>query len=76
MRFVLLLALLACNQTKSPEATPAAAEADATQSSPYTVEECYCMKIFAPVCADGQEYGNSCEAECNGHRTWTEGSCK
>jgi hypothetical protein len=39
------------------------------------VQPCYCMKIFKPVCAGGQNFGNSCEAECQGHKTWTEGRC-
>jgi hypothetical protein len=33
------------------------------------------MKIFMPVCANGRNYGNSCEAECHGAKTWTEGNC-
>lgn len=80
MKFLLLLALIACSspEKKAAEKTAAensAGESDAQQVSPYTVKPCYCMKIFQPVCAGGQNYGNSCEAECNGHKTWTEGSC-
>lgn len=80
MKYVLILALVfavSCT-TKKKEAAPtveAAGESDAKQVSPYTVEPCYCMKIFKPVCAGGTNYGNSCEAECNGHKTWTEGPC-
>lgn len=39
-------------------------------------EGCACIKIFRPVCAEGRTFGNSCEAECHGHKKWTEGSCK
>lgn len=87
MKWFLLLALVsvsACSHkeksaSEAPETTAAAASA-ATESeskpvSPLTVKPCFCMKIFQPVCAGGQSYGNSCEAECNGHKTWTEGDC-
>ena len=81
MKYILILALsLACT-TKDKKAEPLphtgeyAEESDAKPVSPYSVEPCYCMKIFQPVCAGGQNYGNSCEAECQGHKTWTEGSC-
>lgn len=79
MKWILLIALLACSSHKTPEkdstalATPT--ESDAKPVSPLTVKPCYCMKIFQPVCAGGVSYGNSCEAECNGHTKWTEGSC-
>ena len=78
MKYLLLLALVAACTTKPVEKTPeveSAGESDAKPVSPYTVEPCYYMKIFKPVCAGGQTYGNSCEAECKGHKTWTEGSC-
>lgn len=80
MKVFLLLALIACSSPEKKAEEKAAAEnsageSDATQVSPYTVKPCYCMKIFQPVCADGQNFGNSCEAECNGHKTWTEGNC-
>jgi hypothetical protein len=68
MKFFILLALIACS---TPEKKVEAEK----PASPYTVKPCYCMKIFRPVCAGGQNYGNSCEAECHGHKTWTEGSC-
>ena len=84
MKWLLLLALVsvsACSHKDkpAPETTAAAASA-ATESetkpvSPLTVKPCFCMKIFQPVCAGGQNYGNSCEAECNGHTKWTEGDC-
>lgn len=72
--FVLLLVVSCTTPKKTQEV---AGESEATQVSPYTVEPCYCMKIFKPVCgADGQSYGNSCEAECHGNTKWTEGNCR
>ena len=79
MKYVLILALafaVSCTTKKKEEPkVESAGESDSTQVSPYTVQPCYCMKIFKPVCAAGTNYGNSCEAECHGHKTWTEGSC-
>ncbi len=80
MKYFLLLALLSScgSMTKEKAADPieAAGESDAKPVSPYTVQPCYCMKIFRPVCANGQSFGNSCEAECHGHKTWIEGQCE
>ncbi len=79
MKWLLLLSLFACASHRTPEPAPVpkvATESDAKPVSPYTVKPCLCMKIFQPVCSEGVSYGNSCEAECNGHKTWTEGSCK
>ncbi len=76
MKWLVLLTLIsvsACSHKK--EAASAATESDAKPVSPLTVQPCLCMKIFQPVCAGGQNYGNSCEAECHGHKTWTEGDC-
>ncbi|MFZ4734855.1 MAG: Kazal-type serine protease inhibitor domain-containing protein [Bradymonadia bacterium] len=40
------------------------------------VEPCVCPEIFAPVCgADGQTYGNACEAECAGVEIVAMGEC-
>ncbi|MES2529082.1 MAG: Kazal-type serine protease inhibitor [Bdellovibrionota bacterium] len=79
MKFLILLVLVACStpekKTETTEATASPTESNAQQVSPYTVQPCQCMKIFMPVCADGRNYGNSCEAECHGAKTWTEGSC-
>jgi hypothetical protein len=73
MKWFLLFSLMACSTPKTPETSPT--ESDAKPVSPLTVQPCLCMKIFQPVCAGGVNYGNSCDAECNGHKTWTEGSC-
>jgi hypothetical protein len=80
MKYILLLLLVVscASEEKKVEATPTedtATESAAKPVSPYTVQPCYCMKIFRPVCAGGMNYGNSCEAECHGHKTWTEGRC-
>jgi hypothetical protein len=79
MKYLVLLALLtscgSMTKEKPAESIESAGESDAKPVSPYTVRPCYCMKIFRPVCAQGQNFGNSCEAECHGHKTWTEGQC-
>lgn len=79
MKWIMLVMLVACAGTKVSEkdatALSKATESDAKPVSPLTVKPCYCMKIFQPVCAGEVNYGNSCEAECNGHKKWTEGSC-
>lgn len=80
MKWLILVLLVASCATKDKTTETANGQTSATESeskpvSPYTVEPCYCMKIFKPVCANGQSYGNSCEAECQGNKTWTEGSC-
>ena len=39
------------------------------------LEDCVCIEIYQPVCGnDGQEYSNSCKAECAGV-TFSEGVC-
>jgi hypothetical protein len=74
MKYIfLLLLVVSCSTTTKTEQVPT--ESDAQPVSPLTVEPCYCMKIFQPVCAGDTTYGNSCEAECHGHKTWTEGNC-
>lgn len=75
MKWLVLLTFVAACTHNKPESAPT--ESEAKQVSPHTVEACYCMKIYRPVCgADGMNYGNSCEAECQGNKTWTEGECK
>lgn len=81
MKYLIILFLvISCStKDKAPEQKPvetASPESEAKPVSPYTVKPCYCMKIFRPVCAGGMNFGNSCEAECHGHKTWTEGKCK
>jgi hypothetical protein len=76
MKYFVLAFLLACATAKKEEKkVEASDESDARMVSPYTVRPCQCMKIFMPVCAGGQNYGNSCEAECHGQKTWTDGPC-
>jgi hypothetical protein len=85
MKFLILLILVACSTHEKKAEAPVGApvessvesgsESDVQQVSPYTVKPCQCMKIFMPVCANGRNYGNSCEAECHGAKTWTDGSC-
>jgi hypothetical protein len=85
MKWFMILALVAACSSKPKiddpaQGTPttegqAATESNAKPISPYSVKPCYCMKIFEPVCADGVDYGNSCEAECHGSKTWKDGSC-
>lgn len=79
MKFLLILALTVACTTKEKPVTKTepveSPESEARPVSPYTVKPCYCQKIFMPVCADGNNYSNSCEAECHGHKTWKEGNC-
>ncbi len=82
MKYIFLLLLIAACSTTDKKSEKAATpvtgtptESEAKPVSPYTVKPCFCMKIFKPVCAGGRNFGNSCEAECNGHTTWTEGNC-
>ena len=37
----------------------------------YSFEKvCICPAVYAPVCANGKTYGNSCEAQCAGETAW------
>ena len=41
-----------------------------------TEEDCVCIEIYQPVCGnDGNEYANSCKAECAGV-TYSDGFCE
>lgn len=57
------LLLVSCNQEPAP--APIVEENDS----------CICTKDYRPVCAEGIEYPNACQAECEGHKDYTEGSC-
>ena len=73
MKWFLLL-IIACSHQKAP--TPSPTESDARVITPQELPSCLCAKIFKPVCAGGVNYGNECEAKCQGHEAWSEGSCK
>jgi hypothetical protein len=77
MKWLLVFILFSCStqNDQAKKEISAATESEAKPVSPYTVQPCYCMKIYKPVCAGGKPYGNSCEAECHGHKKWTEGPC-
>lgn len=84
IKFFMLLTLLACSTEKSTpvdegqperERIVIPTETEAQPIDPLKVQPCYCEKIFEPVCANGENYSNSCEAECHGHATWTDGGC-
>ena len=45
------------------------------EESPQT--DCLCIEIYEPVCGCNEvTYGNSCEAECAGITTYTQGTCR
>jgi len=69
---LLIFTLVGCAKDLPQKKT---VEPSAPQKSPYTVKPCFCMKIYRPVCAEKVTYGNSCEAECKGQKTWKEGRC-
>ena len=72
MKWLIVLALAAACSTKKPEV---ATESDSKPVAASEVKSCICNKIFMPVCAGGVSYPNSCEAECYGHKKWTDGQC-
>jgi hypothetical protein len=38
--------------------------------------DCMCTRQYAPVCGcNNKTYGNSCEAECNGITSYSDGEC-
>lgn len=63
----LLLLAISCSSQAPKENAP--------MKSPYSAQKCLCMKIFDPVCSNGRNFGNSCEAECQGFTQWTQGQC-
>lgn len=38
--------------------------------------KCVCQQKFAPVCANGRQYGNECNARCAGVTVFSPGACK
>jgi hypothetical protein len=73
MKWLILLSLFACSS--QPKSSPTESDAKPVTAAEVKTPSCLCNKIFMPVCADGINYGNPCEAECHGHKKWTEGSC-
>lgn len=74
MKWLVILVLTVACSSQKPVESPT--ESDAKPVAANEVKSCICNKIFMPVCANGVSYPNACEAECQGHKTWTEGSCK
>ena len=55
----------------APEAQP---QSGICQGPPK--KDCNCITLYDPVCGcNGVTYSNSCFAQCDGVREWTEGSC-
>jgi hypothetical protein len=78
MKYLVLLALIACSSQKTDESKKQTAD---QKGEPETVvipyrPGCACTKIYLPVCANGQSFGNECEAKCAGHSRWKQGECK
>ncbi len=62
--FITMAIFIGCNQEQAPK--PIVEENDM----------CICTKEYKPVCAAGIEYPNACQAGCEGHTEYTEGSCQ
>ena len=56
---------------------PACAEGQICRDGRCFDDGCVCPDVFAPVCgADGNTYGNACEADCAGMLVAYEGECR
>merc|ERR1712176_207779 len=53
------------NTTESPNLNVTDDQKNATQSANED-EGCVCAAVYDPVCCDGKEFGNACEASCDG----------
>lgn len=49
--------------------------AEVTETTGTETADCVCTKEFKPVCGDGVEYGNACEAGCAKAANIVEGPC-
>ena len=41
----------------------------------YFRSDCLCEDVFAPVCANNEQFDNACEARCAGYGRWEDGPC-
>jgi hypothetical protein len=60
----------------SMQTTPVCASSESTTlSSTTSMTTCVCPALWAPVCANGVTYGNTCQAQCTGVDAWSTGEC-
>lgn len=79
---ILLLGLTACSKEETKDLTNQAIQeetkgligVDLCKGKP--IPNCYCLQVYDPVCGcDGRTYGNACEANCAGVKSYKEGAC-
>jgi hypothetical protein len=75
MKWLVLISLFACTSPSQNAPTAGESNAKPVTASEVKAPSCLCNKMYMPVCADGIDYGNSCEAECHGHKKWVDGNC-